>query len=92
MPRPRPHYRLLGSNLQTQERRKIELIDLPFASSRSFRLAREREMGPQSACREQDNGLAATSFLVGGSLKARQGGSGGIENTGSTTPRSSSNP
>jgi hypothetical protein len=38
MPRPKPHYRLLLSNLRTQERLKIELIDLPFASTRSFRL------------------------------------------------------
>ncbi len=32
MPRPKPHYRLLVTNLQNQERLKIELIDLPFAS------------------------------------------------------------
>ncbi len=38
MPRPKPHYRLLVINLQTQERLKVELIDLPFVSSRSFRL------------------------------------------------------
>ena len=38
MPRPKPHYRLVLSNLQTQEQLKIELIDLPFASGRTFRL------------------------------------------------------
>ena len=38
MPRPKPHYRLLVSNLQPREQLKIELIDLRFASSRSFRL------------------------------------------------------
>ena len=38
MPRPKQHYRLLVLNLQTQERLKVELIDLPFVSSRSFRL------------------------------------------------------
>ncbi len=38
MPCPKPHYRLLVINLQTQERLKIELIDLPFATSHSFRL------------------------------------------------------
>ena len=38
MPRLKPHYRLLVINLQTQERLRLELIDLPFVASRSFRL------------------------------------------------------
>jgi hypothetical protein len=38
MPRPKPHYRLVVSNLQSREQLKIELVDLPFASGRTFRL------------------------------------------------------
>ncbi len=38
MPRPKPHYRVIVSNLETKERLRVELIDLPFASQRSFRL------------------------------------------------------
>ena len=38
MPRPKLHYRLLVSNLHTQERLRVELIDLPFAFGRLFRL------------------------------------------------------
>ena len=92
MPRPKPHYRLLVSNLQTQERLKIELIDLPFVSSRSFRLHVNGKWARKLPHREQDNGLAATSFPVGGSLGLAKVAPAGIENTGSTTPRSSSNP
>ena len=72
MPRPKPHYRLLVSNLQTREQLKIELIDLPFASSRSFRLRVNGKWARKVPSREQDDGLAAASFLVGGSLKVRQ--------------------
>ena len=38
MPRPKPHYRVIVSNLETKERLRVESIDLPFASQRSFRL------------------------------------------------------
>ncbi len=38
MPRPKPHYRLVVSNLQTKKQLRIELLDLPFAPGRSFRL------------------------------------------------------
>ena len=38
MPRPKPHYRLVVSNLETREQLKIELVDLPFSTGRTFRL------------------------------------------------------
>ena len=38
MPRPKPHYRLVVTNLETRDQLRIELLDLPFASGRSFRL------------------------------------------------------
>lgn len=38
MPRPKPHYRVTVSNLETREQLKIELVDLPFVSGRTFRL------------------------------------------------------
>jgi hypothetical protein len=38
MPRPKAHYSLLLKNHQTGERLKLELVDLPFATSKSFRL------------------------------------------------------
>jgi hypothetical protein len=38
MPRPKPHYRVIVTNLETKERLRIELVDLPFTSRRSFRL------------------------------------------------------
>ena len=38
MPRPKPHYRVVVTNLQTGAQLRIELIDLPFATARSFRL------------------------------------------------------
>ena len=38
MPRPKPHYRVVVTNLQTQDQLRIELIDLPFATGRIFRL------------------------------------------------------
>jgi len=38
MPRPKPHYRLVVSNLETGEQLKIELVDLPFSTGRTFRL------------------------------------------------------
>ncbi|MGB8476522.1 MAG: hypothetical protein WCE61_20770 [Candidatus Acidiferrum sp.] len=38
MPRPKPHYRVVVTNLHTNDQLRIELIDLPFANERSFRL------------------------------------------------------
>ena len=38
MPRPKPHYRLVVTNLETKEQLRVELIDLRFVSGRSFRL------------------------------------------------------
>jgi hypothetical protein len=38
MPCPKAHYRVVVSNLQTREQLKIELVDLPFVSGRTFRL------------------------------------------------------
>jgi hypothetical protein len=38
MPRPKPHYRVIVSNLETKERVCVDLVDLPFASGRRFRL------------------------------------------------------
>ena len=38
MPRPKPHYRVIVTNLETKEQLRVELVDLPFSSSRSFRL------------------------------------------------------
>lgn len=38
MPRPLPHYSLSLMNHETGERLKIELIDLPFPGTRSFRV------------------------------------------------------
>ena len=38
MPRPKPHYRIVVTNLQSREQLRIELIDLPFATGRTFRL------------------------------------------------------
>jgi len=38
MPRPKPHYRVTVSNLKTREQLKIELVDVPFAGGRTFRL------------------------------------------------------
>jgi hypothetical protein len=35
---PDPHYTLLLSNHQTDERLKIELFDLPFPGARSYRI------------------------------------------------------
>ena len=43
MPRPKPHYRVVVSNLQTQQQLKIELVDLPFVSERTFRLRVNRK-------------------------------------------------
>ena len=38
MPRPKPHYRLIVSNLETRKQLKIKLVDLPFATGPTFRL------------------------------------------------------
>ena len=38
MPRSKPHYRMVVTNLQTQEQLRIELVDLPFVAGRSYRL------------------------------------------------------
>ena len=38
MPRPKPHYRVVVTNLETREQLRIELVDLPFVSGRTFRL------------------------------------------------------
>lgn len=38
MPRPKPRYRVSLSNLETGKSLKIELVDLPFAGRRTFRL------------------------------------------------------
>ena len=38
MPRPKAHYRVIVINLETKERLRVELVDLPFATGRSFRL------------------------------------------------------
>jgi hypothetical protein len=37
MARPKAHYRVFVSNLQTRAQLKIELIDLPLVSTRTFR-------------------------------------------------------
>jgi hypothetical protein len=38
MPRPKAHYSLVLKNHQTGERLKLELVDLPFTTSKSFRV------------------------------------------------------
>jgi hypothetical protein len=38
MPRPKAHYSLVLRNHHTGERLRLELIDLPFAASKRFRL------------------------------------------------------
>jgi len=38
MSRPKPHYRVVVTNLETRHQLRIELVDLPFATGRSFRL------------------------------------------------------
>ncbi len=38
MPRPKAHCSVLLKNHETGEQLKLELIDLPFASTRTFRL------------------------------------------------------
>ena len=38
MPRPKAHYSLTLKNHQTGERLKLDLVDLPFANGRNFRL------------------------------------------------------
>jgi hypothetical protein len=38
MPRPKAHYSLVLKNHQTGEGLKVELVDLPFATSKSFRV------------------------------------------------------
>ena len=38
MPRTQPHYRVTVTNLLTKQQLKIDLIDLPFAGGRTFRL------------------------------------------------------
>jgi hypothetical protein len=38
MPRPKAHYSLVLRNHYTGNRLRLELIDLPFATSKSFRL------------------------------------------------------
>ena len=38
MPRPKPHYRVVVTNLETRAQLRIELIDLPFATTHTFRL------------------------------------------------------
>ncbi len=38
MPRPKPHYRVVVTNLETRDQLRIELVDLPFGTGRSFRL------------------------------------------------------
>jgi hypothetical protein len=39
MPRPKAHYSLLLKDHQTGERLKLELVDLPFATSKAFAFA-----------------------------------------------------
>ena len=38
MSRPKSHYRVVVSNLQTRAQFKIELVDLPFVLGRTFRV------------------------------------------------------
>jgi hypothetical protein len=38
MPRPKAHNSLVLKNHQTGKRLKIDLVDLPFAASKAFRL------------------------------------------------------
>ena len=38
MPRPKPRYKLVVTNLETRVQLRIELVDLPFRTGRSFRL------------------------------------------------------
>ena len=38
MPRPKSHYTMVVKNHVTGERLKVDLIDLPFAENRRFRL------------------------------------------------------
>jgi hypothetical protein len=68
MPRPKPHYRLVVSNLQSHEQLKIELVDLPFASGRTFRLRVNGKVSAQGAGRQQDDRPAAIARLVGVAL------------------------
>ena len=38
MPRPKPHYRVVGTNLATRDQLRIKLVNLPFAPGQTFRL------------------------------------------------------
>jgi hypothetical protein len=38
MPRPKAHYSVVLKNHQTGERLKVDLVDLPFATRKSFRV------------------------------------------------------
>jgi hypothetical protein len=59
MPRPKPHYRLVVTNLETGVQLRIELFDLPFATGRSFRVrvngkwARRMPVGSKTKVLEQ---------------------------------------
>ena len=65
MPRPKPHYRLVVSNLQSVENR-IGRFALYLGTD--FPPASEWQMGPQGAGRQQDDRLAAVARLVGVAL------------------------
>ena len=62
MPRPKPHYRVVVSNLQTRAQLEIELVDLPFVSGRTFRLrvngkwARKMPVGSKTSVLRQLRG------------------------------------
>jgi hypothetical protein len=45
MPRPKAHYSLVLKHYQTEEWLKLDLVDLPFANSKSFRVSSKWEMG-----------------------------------------------
>jgi hypothetical protein len=38
MPRPKAHYSVVLKNHQTGQRLKVDLVDLPFATRKSFRV------------------------------------------------------
>ena len=87
MPRPKPHYTVALTNHHSRECLKVEMIDLPLAGARSYRLrvngqwARKLPVASKTAVMRQLRGWSGSALNIAGAIRC--GGAAGTHVTGS---------
>ncbi len=73
MPRPKPHYSMHLRNHETGDQLKLELVNLPFASTRTFRARVNGQWARKVPIASTTAVLRQLRYVVGDSLTAESG-------------------